>query len=148
MRREILKALISYFESKFDVALSTRASESTLSKVVDSLKPTLLAENLVTLDNSNGTTTVLRDVFASNVNVTADGELAVQIALDTATKAKLRIVRGTTLEYYVNEGNSLQAGAWYEFRFSAKSGDAVNVVIEVPPGAVVNAYVALFLRKR
>ena len=115
----------------------------------DKMSPTLLAENLATLDNSAGAATAAMDVFASNVTVPDSGELVLQIALDTAAVVKLRIVRGTnTLEYYINSGNSLAANAWHEFKFNVLANDAVNVVVEVPAGAVITAYAALILRKR
>ena len=125
------------------------ATEATQQSILDKLTATLLAEALTALDNSAGTTAAALDIFASNVNVTDPGVLSLQLALDTATTVKLRIVRGAnTLEYYVNGGNNLNANAWYEFDISVLSGDAVNVIVDVPAGAVVNAYVALVLRKR
>ena len=129
--------------------INTVATESTLQAILQRFDAQLIADTLVSLDNSAGTAAAAMQVFASDVSVPTAGAISMQIAMDTSTTVKLRIARGgNTLEYYVNSGNALAANAWHEFEFSALANDAVNVVVDVPAGAVINAYVAIILRRR
>jgi len=148
---------LSSILSQLDVALSTRASETTLTSIDGKLSPllkqlaqSLLTESALSYDNSAGTATADYTVFSTDVSVNFNGKIVIQIIMDQTTTAQLKVTpAGQTTAYtgYINEGN-LQANSWYEFEFEVNNGDALNVVIQVPAGAVLSGYLRIFKRER
>ena len=125
------------------------ARDSTVSEILQRLNVDILASQTVTLDNSTSSTTATMPVFANDVQIPSAGIATIQMYLDHSVTVKLRIVRGgSTLEAYINGGNSLAANSWYEFAVTLLGGDAVNILVDVPAGTVVNGYAAILLRRR
>ena len=134
------------------------AKETTLSSVDTrlsnlelKLSQALLTESALSYDNSAGTTTANYTVFATDVSINFNGKIVIQIIIDQTTTAQLKVTpAGQTTAYtgYINEGNNLQANSWYEFEFEVNNGDAINVVIQVPAGAVLSGYLRIFKRER
>ena len=122
-----------------DATLSTKLSQS------------LLTESSLSYDNSAGTTTANYTVFASDIAINFNGKITLQIIMNLSTTIQLKVTpAGQTTAYtgYINEGNALQANSWYEFDFEVNNGDSINVIIQVPAGAILDGYLRIFKRER
>ena len=117
----------------------------------EQLAQSLLAETSLSYDNSAGTTTANYTVFTTDLSIDFNGKVVLQIIMDQTTTAQLKVTpAGQTTAYtgYINEGNNLQSNSWYEFEFEVNNGDTLNVVIQVPAGAVLSGYLRIFKRER
>jgi len=122
-----------------------------ISPLLRQLAQSLLTESALSYDNSAGTATADYTVFPTDVSVNFNGKIVIQIIMNQTTTAQLKVTpAGQTTAYtgYINEGNNLQANSWYEFEFEVNNWDALNVVIQVPAGAVLSGYLRIFKRER
>ena len=125
-----LDSIINVLQSIFgqlDVALSTRASEDTLSDVSNKLtQPTQLKSAKVTIDNSGGSSDLVQPLFSSS------------------TPSKYAVIKrdeSDTGDIYIGDPNSqdfpFKAGDSFETMVS----DLSIIYVKVPAGVTANIYV-------
>jgi len=127
------------------------ATEATLDSINTKLAQSLLAESALSYDNSAGTTTADYTVFSSDISIDFNGSIVIQIIMDQSTTVQVKVTpAGQTTAYtgYLNAGSSLSANSWYEFEMNVNNGDALNIIIQVPAGAVLSGYLRIFKRER
>ena len=113
--------------AQLDVALSTRASETTLSDVSSKLtQPTQLKSAKVTIDNSGGSTDLVQPLFSSST----PSRYAI-IKRDESDTDTIYIGDPSSQEFPFKAGDS----------FETMVSDLSIVYIKVPVGVVANLYV-------
>lgn len=120
-------------------------------EVSTKLKQSLLVDQALSYDNSTGTSTADYTVFSTDVSVDFNGTIVIQIIINQATTVQVKLTpSGQTNAYvgYLNDGSSLTLNSWYEFEMNVNSGDAINIIIQVPAGAVLSGYLRIFKRER
>jgi len=113
--------------SQFDVSLSTRASETTLSGVSSKLtQPTQLKSAKVTIDNSGGSSDLVQPLFSSST----PSKYAV-IKRDESDTGDIYVGDPTSQEFPFKAGDS----------FETMVSDLSIIYVKVPAGVTANIYV-------
>jgi len=113
--------------SQFDVSLSTRASETTLSGVSSKLtQPTQLKSVKVTIDNSGGSTDLVQPLFSEST----PSRYAI-IKRDESDTGDIYIGDPTSQDFPFKAGDS----------FETMVSDLSIIYVKVPTGVVANLYV-------
>jgi hypothetical protein len=112
-----------------DALLSTRATETTLAKIVPIAKAALFNTALPTAESN---------WLASNITPTnSPSYLRIYVCVSVAGILRVaRTVSATTITENLNSGNSLTADAAYMFDVAWRSGDSINIRYSVTTGTI------------
>ena len=122
-----IENLLTSLDTKTDVDLSSRASESTATDISTKLEPpTALRSTSVPLDNSTGTTDLVQALFASSTP-----SKYATIYLPSSATTTVYIGDSTSQDFPLEPGGKIETSI----------ADLSNIYVRVPAGASVTIYV-------
>jgi hypothetical protein len=112
-----------------DALLSTRATETTLAKIVPIAKAALFNTALPAAESN----WLASDITPTN----SPSYLRIYVCVSVAGVLRVaRTVSATTITENLNSGNSLVADAAYMFDVAWRSGDSINIRYSVTTGTI------------
>jgi len=121
------------------------AESPDINDIKTKLSQNIIANKILSYDNSAGTSTVDYTVFDTPLAIDFNGKITIQILMNQSTTVQVDL-NGN--KGYLNAGDALNSNSWYEFDLEVANGDSLNVIIQVPAGANLSGILRIFKRER